>query len=68
MLETINLSRQIERGEFGDLLAWLRENIHQHGAKFEPMELLKRATGSSLSPEPYLHYLRSKYMDIYKLS
>ena len=63
-----NLSRQIERGEFGDLLAWLRENIHQHGAKFEPMELLKRATGSSLSPEPYLDYLVSKYMDIYKLS
>jgi len=63
-----NLARQIERGEFGDLLAWLRENIHQHGAKFEPMELLQRVTGSSLSPEPYLHYLRSKYMDIYKLS
>ena len=63
-----DLSRQIERGEFGDLLAWLRENIHQHGAKFKPMELLKRVTGSSLSPEPYLHYLRSKYMDIYKLS
>ena len=63
-----NLARQIERAEFGDLLAWLRENIHQHGAKFEPMELLQRVTGSSLSPEPYLHYLRSKYMDIYKLS
>jgi carboxypeptidase Taq len=63
-----DLSRQIERREFGNLLAWLRENIHQHGAKFDPVEMLQRVTGSSLTAEPYLRYLRDKYSDIYQLS
>lgn len=62
-----DLQEQIGRREFGDLLAWLREHIHQHGGKFEPMELLQRVTGSGLTPEPYLDYLSSKYSDIYGL-
>jgi carboxypeptidase Taq len=49
-------------------LSWLRENVHQHGAKFEPMELLQRVTGNTLSVEPYLRYLSGKFGDIYKLS
>jgi carboxypeptidase Taq len=24
---------QMERGEFGTLLGWLRENVHRHGNK-----------------------------------
>lgn len=62
-----DLSQQIEGREFGDLHAWLRENIHQHGAKFDPAELLQRVTGRSLTAEPYLHYLREKYSEIYQL-
>lgn len=63
-----DLSQQIERREFGNLLAWLRENVHQHGAKFDPVDLLQRVTGSSLTAEPYLQYLREKYSEIYQLS
>ena len=62
-----DLAQQIERGEFGGLLAWQRENIHRHGSKFEPMELIVRATGKPLSAEPYLRYLRGKYGEIYGL-
>jgi carboxypeptidase Taq len=63
-----DLTVQIERAQFADMLSWLRENIHQHGAKFEPLELLQRVTGNTLSVEPYLDYLSGKYRDIYKLS
>jgi carboxypeptidase Taq len=63
-----DLTAQIERAQFGEMMSWLRENIHQHGAKFEPMELLERVTGNTLSVEPYLGYLRGKYEEIYKLS
>lgn len=63
-----DLERQVENREFGELLGWLRENIHQHGAKFEPMELLRRVTGSELSAESYLRYLRDKFGEIYSLS
>ena len=62
-----NLESQISQGEFGELLAWLRTNIHRHGAKFEPQELVKRVTGTTIRPEPYMHYLRGKYAEIYKL-
>jgi carboxypeptidase Taq len=63
-----DLDRQIEKASFGGLLGWLNENIHQHGSKFEPMELLQRVVGSGLSTEPYLRYLREKFGDIYGLS
>ena len=62
-----NLSQQIEAAKFDALLEWLRENVHQYGAKFEPMELLHQITGSGLSAEPYLRYLRSKFGVIYNL-
>lgn len=62
-----NLDAQIEKGEFSALLAWLRKNVHQYGAKFEPQELVQRVTGSKIDPQPYLRYLKSKYSDIYGL-
>jgi carboxypeptidase Taq len=62
-----DLKRRIERGQFSDLLGWLRENVHRHGAKFEPVELLTRVTGSGLTAQPYLGYLREKFGEIYHL-
>jgi carboxypeptidase Taq len=57
----------VARGEFGKLHSWLRENIYRHGAKFPPSELLRRATGSAMSIQPYLAYLRGKYGQLYRL-
>lgn len=57
----------IRNGEFELLRDWLRENIHQHGRKFDGREIVKRATGGPLSLEPYLNYLRTKYGEIYTL-
>jgi carboxypeptidase Taq len=61
------LPAQIGRGEFGPLLAWLRENIHQHGKIFTPSELVRRVTGAAMQAEPFLTYLRDKYAEIYEL-
>jgi carboxypeptidase Taq len=58
---------EIARGELGALGAWLREHVHRYGRKFEPDELLRRATGRSLEAAPYLAYLRAKYGEIYGL-
>lgn len=51
----------IGRGDFSALLSWLRSELHRHGRKFEPQELVERVTGSPVSPEPYLRYLEEKY-------
>ena len=62
-----DLPDQIRNGHFTELLKWLRENVHRHGAKFEPQELVQRITGSKITPEPYMQYLNHKYSKIYNL-
>jgi carboxypeptidase Taq len=62
-----DLSAQIRSGKFSDLLSWLREHVHQHGAKYKPQELVKLVVGSPISPQPYLEYLNQKFGDIYEL-
>jgi carboxypeptidase Taq len=62
-----SLSNQIRKGDFSELLSWLRKNVHLHGAKFEPQELVQRITGSKITPEPYIKYLNNKYSVIYDL-
>jgi carboxypeptidase Taq len=61
------LDGDLERGEFGGLLGWLREHVHQHGSRFEPAELLERATGSALDAGPYIRYLNTKFRSLYGL-
>jgi carboxypeptidase Taq len=56
-----DLEEQIERGEFSALREWLGEHVHRHGRKFSPQETLRRATGETIDPKPYLAYLRAKY-------
>ena len=60
-----SLSSQIEHGEFGGLLNWLRKNLHQHGRKFTLDELARRITGEPLTTKPYLGYLKKKFGEIY---
>jgi carboxypeptidase Taq len=62
-----DLSEQIQTGNFGELLAWLRENVHRHGAKFKPQHLVKKIVGTTISPDPYLKYLTDKFGAIYGL-
>ena len=62
-----DLEQQIEQGKFDTLRAWLRENIHRHGRKFMPRELVERVLGGPIDPQPLLAYLRAKYGDIYRL-
>jgi len=60
-----NLTDNIRQGEFRDLLTWLVKNIHEHGRKFEPQELVQKVTGSTINSGPYLRYLENKYSQIY---
>ena len=59
------IPEEIGRGEFGTLLGWLRENIHRHGRKYEPEDLIRTATGRSLDTAPYLKYLNTKFGELY---
>jgi carboxypeptidase Taq len=62
-----DLDARIARRDFAPLLDWLRRNIHVHGGKFDPEELLQRVTGSGLQAAPYERYLQRKFGEIYGL-
>jgi len=65
--EIPDLADQIRSGKFDVLLDWLRENIHIHGRKYEPQELVQKVTGSNIDSSPYIRYLTQKYNNIYGL-
>ncbi len=57
----------IQRGEFSALLSWLRENIHRHGSRYLPDEIVECVTGRPLDTAPYLRYLETKFGELYEL-
>ena len=66
-LDIPDLDAQIERGDFKPLLGWLRKQVHRHGRKFTPNELLERATGKPLTAAPWIAYARQKFGALYGL-
>jgi carboxypeptidase Taq len=60
-----DLDQQFERGEFGELSSWLRENLHRNGRKFTSKETLERIVGGGIDSGPYLRYLKDKLGGIY---
>ncbi len=60
-----NLGKQFEQGNYAELLAWLRKNIHMHGQRYRATDLVKRVTGQPLSAQPLVDYMNKKYGEIY---
>jgi carboxypeptidase Taq len=54
-------------GEFAPLLGWLRDNVHRHGRKFTPDELMQRAAGGPITAGPWIAYVREKFTALYGL-
>jgi carboxypeptidase Taq len=57
-----DVDEQLARGDFAAVFAWLRENMHEFGAKLPVKELIKQASGQPLSANALLRYLQSKYL------
>lgn len=56
------IPQAMTQGDFSTLHTWLKENIHQHGSSLFPQELIQRVTGQDLSSQPFLAYLKRKYL------
>ena len=63
-----DLDEQIGAGELAGLREWLRENVHQHGAKFLSPQLLDRITGGPIEVGPFVNYLKTKLSSVYGLA
>ena len=53
---------ELSRGELTSLVAFVRENVHQNGSRYDTATLLQRATGRSLDVESLLGHLRTRYL------
>lgn len=55
-----DLEKNFAKGDFAPFLAWLRKEIHVHGRRYQPEELLERATGEPLNPNYLIQHLKAK--------
>jgi carboxypeptidase Taq len=63
-----DLPQQIGSGDFAPLRDWLREQLHRHGRKFTPKEMIERITGGPIRVGPFMDYLTAKFSDLYRLA
>jgi carboxypeptidase Taq len=61
------ITSQIQNGQFTTLRDWLTQNVYRHGSKFTAAELVPMATGSPLTINPYVSYLKKKFGELYQL-
>jgi carboxypeptidase Taq len=67
MKNEIDVNGSLEKGNLINVLSWLREKIHVHGASKTASELALDITGEKLNPEYFKNYLENKYKQIYNL-
>jgi carboxypeptidase Taq len=64
--EVPGIAAAIDRADPAPLLAWLREQVHAHGATLDPGEIMRRATGRAPSADAHLRHLESRYLSYRK--
>ena len=60
-----DLHQNLANGQFDKLLEWSRDTVHRHGRTMNSEEIVKNATGDSLSPEYLINYLKNKLEPLY---
>ena len=56
------LEAELARGEYANLLSWLRKSIHGNGLRYRPQALMEAATGEPTRSVYHLEYLRKKFL------
>jgi carboxypeptidase Taq len=62
-----DVDEAVSRGDLRPITGWLRENIWQHGRRYDPQDLLLRATGEPFDASYYTTYLSEKFGRLYGL-
>ena len=59
------VSHDVSAGRYENLLAWLRNTVHQHGRVYTSEALCHKVSGKTLDINYFLSYLLDKYKKIY---
>lgn len=60
-----SMEAELAQGKTTALVGWLRENIHRHGRKYTPGELVRRVTGRPLDHTAFMEYVTAKFGELY---
>ncbi len=67
-MEIPTLKKELEEGDFSEILNWLKLKIYNYGRMKTADEIIKNACGDKLNSEVYIKYLREKYFKIYEIN
>ena len=56
---------QVAEGNIKSPVQWLIENIHMKSNLYDPSEMIKEITGKSLTADPFIDYLDTKYSALF---
>ena len=56
-----NMWSEVGRGEFAEVLAWLRDRVHRHAHVMDAPDIVRQACGETDSVEDLLGYLWARY-------
>jgi carboxypeptidase Taq len=65
-LNNPRVRKDLAIAKYASLREWLRTNLHQYGRKYEPAQLIRKATGKDLGIQDYVTYLNRKYGELYR--
>lgn len=59
-----NWRSQLTQGNLKEINSWLKNNIHHPSNLYDPEDLIKKVSGKSVDPQPFIQYLQSKYREL----
>lgn len=57
-----SLEADLAKGSYAGLFGWLRSKVHEPGQRFDPQELMRRATGEPTQARHHLEYLKERFV------
>jgi carboxypeptidase Taq len=52
---------KVQNGQFQFIKEWLSKAVWQHGRRYNGKELIKKISGKTLTPQPFIDYIIAKY-------
>ena len=65
--EKSEVTQQISKGEFKNIIEWLREHVYEYGRTMTAEEIIKNTCDEGLNPQIFVNYLKEKYYTLYEI-
>ncbi|MDH7507521.1 MAG: carboxypeptidase M32 [Candidatus Thermoplasmatota archaeon] len=62
-----NIFFDIEKGDFSNIINWLREHVHKYGRLMTADDIIKKSCGEGLNSKVFIDYLKDKYFELYEI-